>query len=433
MPERPLSGRHVAIVGAGLIGLCSAHYLVDRGARVTVLDRTAVGGGAARGNGGLLCWTTADPLPAPGVVSQTLRHVFSPKSAFVVQPRAAAEMAPFLIRFALRSSRTHYAEGLARLDLLNRHSEVLWDALAEEGIGTSFSREGKLRLFDTDSSASLDHGAYVEMTKRGFGHPPGDLLDIAQLRQLEPSIGPAVRAGYLVTDEAFVNPSQFVDQMHASLVGRGVHFVERDEVRAVGEDADGAWAECASGRVTADKVLIAAGARSRSLAARFGVQLWLKPGKGYSFSVPMKRPPTRVLYLNDVHCAATPLGERTRIAGTMEFDSSFDRLNRARIESLQSAAKSHIDGADWSGVRDVWVGPRPMTVDGVPAIGAISPRGKVTIATGHNMIGLSLAPATGSLVADLMSGQTGERSAELRAFRPTRFQFRAPTTRASHP
>jgi D-amino-acid dehydrogenase len=425
MSENALPGQRITIVGSGLIGLCSAHYLVGRGAQVTVVDRAGVGSGAARGNGGLIAGTNPVPLPAPGIVSDALRHLFSPTSAFFVRPGAVAGMAPFLLRFAMRSTRRHFDEALARLDLLSLHSAELWDSLHQAGLGSSYSTNGQLRCFDTEASAETDHAAYLKLTKRGFGEMPGELLDADQLRRLEPCVGPAIRTGYLVANEAFANPSEFVDQMHDSLVERGVKFVENCDVRDVGEGTDGAWVETASGRMASDQVLISAGARSGPLAAKFGVRLWLKPGKGYSFSVPVEQSPTRVVYFNDAHCAATPLGARARIAGTMEFDGTFDRLDNRRVEALKRVAHDHLKGADWSDIADVWVGPRPMTLDGAPAIGPISPRGRVTVATGHNMIGFALAPATGSLVADLMSGQFGQRAAELKAFQPTRFQFRS--------
>ncbi|GAA3551573.1 FAD-dependent oxidoreductase [Amycolatopsis ultiminotia] len=425
------STEHIAIIGAGPIGLCAAHYLRAAGARVTVIDRTTVGGGAARGNGGLIATTTATPLPAPGVVSDALRHLFSPTSAFFVRPAALAGAAPFLVRVALHSSARRFRQTLACLDLLSKDTGYLWQQLTDAGIGTSLSDAGQLRCFDSEPSAVADHAAYSELARRGLGEPPGDVVGAAELRGAEPGIGRAVVAGYTVPGERFANPSEFVDEMHESLAERGVEFIENTEISDLGEHPDHSWVKLDNGRLAVDQVLIAAGARSGSLAARFGVRLGIRPGKGYSFSVPVAELPKRVLYFNDAHCAAIPLAGKARIAGTMEFDGTFDRLNQARVDALRTVAARHLDGADWTRMTDVWVGPRPMTVDGAPAIGALSARGRVSIATGHNMIGFALAPATGSLVADLMTGRASRRTAELEAFSPHRFRLRPRRRRAA--
>jgi D-amino-acid dehydrogenase len=121
---------------------------------------------------------------------------------------------------------------------------------------------------------------------------------------------------------------------------------------------------------------------------------------------------------------ATPIGGRLRIAGTMELDGSFDRMNRRRIEAMVSAAQPWFRGVDWARRTDEWVAPRPMTPDGLPLIGALPGHPRLFVASGHNMLGLTLAPSTGRVIADLVT--FGETSVDIAPFSPARFAWRSP-------
>ena len=425
MSHTPLANRHVGIIGAGLIGLCSAHYLQRAGATVTVYDRSHFGSGAARGNGGLIATTNAVPLPGPGVVRDALAHLFSAKSAFFVKPSAVPKLSPFLARFALRSSAAHHNSALAKLDLLTAHTTDLFRELSSEGIGTSMSEDGMLRCFTSMDNARAERAAFVRLLERGFAPDAGPLLDREQIRSVEPTVGPAVTAGYVLPGERWANPSSFVDELADSLKNRGVRLVENTPIDTIGEDVRGPYVVIDEAVVRFDDIVIAAGARSGALSAQFGVNIRQQPGKGYSFCVTPERLPSKVLMLSDTHCAIIPLDDgRVRIAGTMEFDGTYEHMNVKRLEQLRIAARANFSGIDWSTVEDEWVGARPMTTDGIPLIGPLTDTNRVVLATGHNMLGFALAPATASLVTDVISGRSADRANELKAFHPRRFQTR---------
>jgi D-amino-acid dehydrogenase len=130
------------------------------------------------------------------------------------------------------------------------------------------------------------------------------------------------------------------------------------------------------------------------------------PGKGYSFTVEPAQMPRYTILLGEAHVGATPLDDvRLRIAGTMELGgSSNGSIAQDRIKAITTAAAPFLDGVDWSSVTEQWVGSRPMTPDGLPYIGRVGRSERVFAATGHNMLGLSLAPATGQAIAGLISG-----------------------------
>lgn len=174
---------------------------------------------------------------------------------------------------------------------------------------------------------------------------------------------------------------------------------------AVRDGAGRVEARTTAGTYQADAVVIAAGVWSRRLSASLGLRIELAAGKGYSFSVPVESLPRRLVHLGSAKAVLAPLGKGVRVAGTMEFDRDPDRFRQGRVEALVAAARPYLPGADWERREREWMGPRPMTPDGLPLIGPPPGRPRVLLATGHNMLGLMLAPATGRLVAALLTGQ----------------------------
>jgi D-amino-acid dehydrogenase len=148
----------------------------------------------------------------------------------------------------------------------------------------------------------------------------------------------------------------------------------------------------------------------------------MQPGKGYSFSVLPPSMPRRVVNFNDAHVVATPMGGRLRIAGTMQFDGSVDGIDQRRVRAIVRAVRPLLLGIDWEARSDVWGGPRPMTPDGLPFIGQMPGSSRVVVATGHNMLGLTLAPATGRVIADLV--MTGRAGIDVAPFSVGRFSWR---------
>ena len=217
-----------------------------------------------------------------------------------------------------------------------------------------------------------------------------------------------MRAGFLRPNELWCDPSPFVDALAKALRDGGAEIVEGARVTAVGETASGVEVHSSGGRYRARAAVVAAGVWSEELCRAGGIALGMQPGKGYSFSVRPEAMPRRVLYFTQASVVATPVAGRLRLAGTMEFDGSTERFNTRRIEAMVKAAGPFLQGIDWNDLADEWVAPRPMTPDGLPLIGRLPRFRHVFVASGHNMLGLTLAPATGRGIADMVTGQTPE-------------------------
>jgi D-amino-acid dehydrogenase len=167
----------------------------------------------------------------------------------------------------------------------------------------------------------------------------------------------------------------------------------------------------------ADAVVLATGAWLNQLGKRWGVRTPVRAGRGYSFTVPTDEPVPGPIYLPAVRVACTPYQGKLRVAGTMEFRDADAPLHQRRVEAIIASARPLLSGVSWEERTDTWVGPRPVTPDGRPLVGATAVPG-IYVAGGHGMWGFTHGPATGRMLAERIT--TGKSSAALREFDPTR-------------
>ena len=175
------------------------------------------------------------------------------------------------------------------------------------------------------------------------------------------------------------------------------------------------------GSIRADAVVIAAGAWSGRVARLFGADVPIRPGKGYSVDyVPGQLETRSTVMLAEAHIAVTPLDGATRVAGTMEFGGLDERISAVRLRAIRTKPARYF--RTWepdAPSAKPSAGLRPMTPDGIAAIGRLAPYGSVYIASGHAMLGLTLAPRTGELLASMIID--GAEPDELLPFSPARF------------
>jgi len=245
------------------------------------------------------------------------------------------------------------------------------------------------------------------------------MLDGEGLRLLEPLVSDRIAAGFELPGERWIDASRLVDELDIDLRSDGVSVLTDAAVRAITDLGDGVEIDTATGAVDGAVAVVAAGAWSRDLLRPLGAKLSLYPGKGYSFCVQPDRMPEHVLHLPDAHVMLTPFPGGLGVAGTMEFDGTMDRFNPGRIEAIVRAAAPFVHGVAWADRTDEWVGPRPITPDGLPVLGPLARHPRVVLATGHNMLGVTLGPVTGRVVADLVV--RGDSGIDLRPFAAERF------------
>ncbi|MBO1330443.1 FAD-binding oxidoreductase [Streptomyces sp. VRA16 Mangrove soil] len=403
----------VAVIGAGMVGLSTAWFLQEAGVEVTVLDRSGVAAGSSWGNAGWLTSSLAAPLPEPAVLKYGIRAMFSPSSPLYIPPTADPRMLKWLAQFARNCTSSRRDKAMQGMLPLIEGALPAFDALENGGVtARTQSADPLTAAFRTaqDSKGLLEEFAHLRATGRPVDF---EILDGAEAGNSEPVLADEITRVVRLHGERFIDPAQYVRAIADSVRARGGLIVERAEVHAIHR----AGASVTVAGEDYDAVVLAHGAWINRLARQTGVRQIVQAGRGYSFTVKMDQLPKGPVYFTQQKLVCTPLGDRARIAGTMEFRDVSAPKDPRRIQSLVAQARTLLRGAHLDDRQDEWVGARPCTADGLPLIGAGSDS-RVYVAGGHGMWGIFLGPVSGRLLAEQIA--TGQRPEALRAVDPLR-------------
>ena len=400
----------VAVLGAGVIGAAVAYELAGSGAEVVVVERgDGWGTGCSYGNAGFVSPSHAGHFAHLGDLWQATRWLLRPDTPFAVRPRPG--LAPFMTRL-LASMRPTTEQRVRRLSLaLCEESLALHGALAAAGIDAGFRQDGILEVYETEA-----------LLARATAHAGkgSRVLTAEQTRAEEPALERELAGGILNPGDAHCDPLRFVRGLGAAAESRGTRLLTGHDAFDMTTSGRGVRVRTTSGDVTAGTLVIAAGAWSAPIARITGGRIPLEAGKGYTVDLAAgeRRPLRRPLILQEARIGVTPLEGRTRLAGTMAFDGLDPRLDRRRVDAVRAAGARALPGWADAAVQEVWAGLRPCSPDGLPIVGRLPGREQFVIATGHAMLGLTLAPVTGRLVAELLDGRPRPVLAQLS---PARF------------
>ncbi len=395
----------VVIVGGGAIGLASAFFLQRCGDfSITVIDQGAIGDGCSYGNAGFLSPSHVVPLAAPGVVSKGLRWLLDPESPFYIRPRWDSELFRWLWRFRQAATSTHVVRSAPVLQALLERSRELTIQLQEVVGDFELRREGLLMPFQSKEGRQECEALAREAVRLGIAHAWIAAEELAELA------GTEVRAqgGLFFPGDAHLRPDRFTAALHRYLEQQGVRFLPNTPVRGlVRRGFQVAGVQVAEGTLGADLVVVAAGAWSAELVRAVGYRLPLQPAKGYSLTfTPPEGMPRRPLLLTETKVAVTPFREAFRLAGTLELAGLELSLNWRRVQAIYRAAGRYLPTLRLPAMEqaEIWAGLRPCTPDGLPVVDRVPGTDNLWLATGHAMLGISLAAVTGELVAALISG-----------------------------
>jgi D-amino-acid dehydrogenase len=396
--------QRVVVVGCGVVGAACAHYLAKAGRQVTMIDQGEFGAGCSHANCGYVCPSHVLPLATPGAVGSTLKAMFAADSPFYIKPRLDMALLGWLTQFALRCNQRHMlTAGRAIQALLNSSRRLYEDLLASEGLECEWETKGLLFVFQT--AKAWEHYAATDALLREHFQMPAHRIEPAQLHDLEPTLKPGLAGGWHYPGDAHLRPDRLMRSWRSVLERLGVTIhTHRPFAGLVRQGPRVTAVRTQAGELPAEAVVIATGAWTPHWQKELGCRIPIQPGKGYSITMPRPgRCPTYPLIFEEHRVAVTPFATGYRIGSTMEFAGYDTSLNPGRLAILRRAAELYLVEPLAEPVEETWYGWRPMTYDSLPLIGPVPKLPNVFLAAGHNMLGLSMAPATGRLVAELLT------------------------------
>jgi D-amino-acid dehydrogenase len=414
--------KHVVIVGAGVIGLCTAYYCAQRGHRVTVIEQ---GGesrdGCSYGNAGMVVPSHFVPLAAPGMVALGLKWMWNPRSPFYIRPRLDPALLDWGWKFWRAANERHVQRSAPILRDLSFASRDCFEELAAlPGVDFGLVQRGLLMLCRTERA--LEHeAAFAERANR-LG-VRAEVLDARQTAARDPDVAMQVAGSVYFPNDCHLTPQRFMASLQQQLETMGVSFRWRTTASGFDRDHDRVRSVATDGEsIAGDEFVIAGGSWSTALARELDLRLPMQAGKGYSLTLPSpRRLPQLCSILTEARVATTPMGATLRFGGTMEIAEFNERINPLRVQGIIDAVPKYFPEFttdDFGGVRP-WCGLRPCSPDGLPYIGRAGNWENVSVATGHAMMGLSLGPVTGKLMAELISGQ--KPSNDISLLNPNRY------------
>lgn len=395
----------IVIIGAGIIGLMCAYRLHERGHSVVLLDADAPGAGSSDGNTGWIVPVLSGPIPAPGLELTAMRWIMSRDSPLRINLRDLPWLAPWLWQFRSFCNDEDYSRGLEALGHLNRHTLESFDELRREGLSFEMYQSGL--MFVARNAKYLEHILEDLQHLSGYGFDSGTLLDAKEVRDFEPKLSDSIGGGVYVSDQRHLKPESLIEALVDRLRSSGILIYAGERVRSIEIDARSCnvkGVNTTSGRIDGDMFLVAAGAWSGQIARMMGIKIPIRAGIGYSVNTTssewqLKTP----LYLTEAKVACSPFTNSTRFAGLMELSRTGATYDLSRCDTILRAASQFLDVRETASIASKWAGMRPLTPDGLPVIGRLPGLENGFIASGHAMLGVTMAPVTAKLISDMIS------------------------------
>lgn len=412
----------ITIIGGGIIGLCSAYYLSEAGIEVEIIDKTDLTNGCSFGNAGMIVPSHFAPMASPGVIAQGLRWMFNAKSPFYIKPRLSPELLQWLWQFYKSCSKEKVNRAIPFLRDFQLLSKGLYQELAaKKDLKFDYKEDGLLMLFKTAKAKKEETEMAALANEIGI---EAKLFNSNELNKFETGTPTDAVGGVFYPGDAHLNPNQLMSGLMAVLKKRGVSFRSQTEVVGfdVQKDKIAAILTAQGERVRVENVVIAGGAWAAKILDFLKIKMLLQDGKGYSitFKNAIEKPKIPSI-LTESKVAMSPIGNDLRIGGTLEISNLSPRINLSRMQGILESVPKYYPKIE-AGLppeTEVWHGFRPCSPDGLPYLGRSKKHKNMVVATGHAMMGISLGPASGKLVAEIILGK--QPSLDLTLLTPNRF------------
>ncbi|MFT5390386.1 MAG: D-amino-acid dehydrogenase [Gammaproteobacteria bacterium] len=410
--------RTVVVVGAGIVGVSTALWLLRDGHRVIIVDPNGPAGGTSYGNAGILANSSIVPVTTPGLVKKVPGMLFNPMGALFLKWGYLPRLLPWLWRY-LSHCRVDEVERIAAAlmpiigDSVDQHFALARGTPAERFI------EPMDYLYAYEDRAAYLKDALAWRIRREHGFEVHEVEE-ETLRREEPSLGPGLRFGVRLPGHAWVrDPGAYVQALCAHAQEQGailklatVVGFERNDERVLAVQTD-------QGALACDDVVLAAGVWSKALAQMLGVDVPMESERGYHLELfGVTNGPAVPVALAAHKFIATPMDGRLRLAGLVEFGGLTAPPSEGPYRLLTAQVKVAFPNIDWQSEKR-WQGHRPATTDSIPVVGPLRDIAGVHMAFGHQHVGLTGGPKTGRIVADVIAGR--RPNIDLSPYRAERF------------
>ena len=407
--------KKVSIIGGGIIGLCSAYYLAKEGYEVVVFDKSDITDGCSYGNAGMIVPSHIIPLAQPGMIAQGIKWMFDSQSPFYVKPRLSSDLAKWGLQFYKHANKQHVEKAMPALCNLSLFSKELYEDFNKENDSFFYEKKGLLMLYKTERTAEeIIHEGELAAS---FGLEV-DFLSKDEVTKLEKGTRTDVIGGVHYKSDAHLYPQKFMrflkgelDKLNVKIYNRTLvedFVIKNNSVTEIITDI---------GPFKTDEVVLATGSWSPGIAKKLHRSISILPGKGYSFTLhDTKQKPSIPAILCEGKVAVTPMNNDIRFGGTMEITHTNDtQINKNRVQGIVNSINDFYPDLkiEMPEEKETWFGFRPCTPSGMPIITRDKKIKNLTLATGHAMMGLSLGPATGKLVSEIISEKTTSVNTEM--------------------
>jgi D-amino-acid dehydrogenase len=419
--EARVSGADVVVVGGGAIGVACAYELARAGAQVTLLEAgSALGGGCSGGSAGLLCPSHAAPLATRAALGHAIRWSLSREAPLALRPRPA--LIPWLARFLAACTPERERAASSVLRALSISSLALHERLRRE-IGIRLEPSGTLNVYET--VAGLEHGRRESLEHAAAGLRC-ERLSEAEACALEPALSAPIAGAIYYPDELSGDPLDFVRVLAAAAEDAGATIRAGTEVLSLERRGSRiVRLETTAGPIAAGTLVLAAGAWTPRLAHHLRLSIPVEAGKGYHLDYEARVGDPRVpIFLREAHVVVTPLPGRIRLAGTLALSGLDTSIDSRRLAAIERSGVRRVPALAGRSAVELWRGLRPCSPDGLPIVGRPGRYENVLLATGHAMLGFTLAPLTGRSIARLALGE--EPDDDIAPLHPDRFRGRGP-------
>lgn len=408
----------VAIIGAGIIGVCTAFKLQEAGRTAVLIDRKGIAEETSRGNAGAFAFSDVIPMATSGVLQKLPKWLSDPLGPLTIRPEYLAQITPWLMRFWRAGWPDRVAASLKAQSAMMRVARAEAEALtAAAGLEGMIRRDGVLELYE--SEAELNRTARDDAAKAAegieFHHVRG-----AELAELQPGLSPRITcATFIPKWQTVSDPYDYAVAVGKAAMVHGASF-RQAEVTGLRPDGDGVTVALSDGTsLRARQVVVAGGAWSKRLTAPLGDNIPLETERGYNTTLPgYSFDLKRQLVFGGHGFVVTPLATGIRVGGAVELGGLSLPPNFKRADAMLKKAAMFMPGLATTGGKQ-WMGFRPSLPDSLPAIGFSRASRHIVYAFGHGHLGLTQSAGTGKLVAELLTGATP--SLDLTPFSPQRF------------